>query len=1092
MAAAKFLENYYSFRKTDLVYGTFFHPRTPDQAALAEIESELSQAHTQFLSRQFTDAIATYLDTKSLIYAQIDPGYTGNAGNGSLLSVDPKLFVPLLSASLEWLNILPVQQAVPAVRPRVPVDPAMLGAGAQLDQTGLASTQASSPASINTIADWQMAETFQAKGYTQTAQFFSRRAAAADPKLFGTLSQKTSPAGAVPAAPVPAPEAPIARLAGEVAVAAAANGGATQIATSRAGAGLPPGLSFSEMSGTGQLVPLPASVSESRTLGVMVNGQVQRFNWNLGEAPTLTQVQANVYQARIALKFLPDVLLNPQQPSDIAISLPHDYYYVVPLGLAECYHALGDYVTAETYYFQAAAYQYLNNAIEAPYIWQRLATLYLDWGNSLFSQDDAANALTLYEHVVMPDMSVPNSTLYTTPALAPGAAQGKIALANLNNLTNLLSLGLNPVLCSVVVEVWQQIVKIQGGLDYWGFYRSTVPIWTFDYLQSVAVNFTQLAISAERDVINFWDRADQAKLTQQQLSENLQQTNAEAQAAGLQVGAAIAEGLAYLDGQTLANQRATDAQNNLTTYQNTANLTASYSAEAAQINGGDYGDPQYLNQLADTIVSGQGISGSTPTVAAAFQLAGSKYTQQYEVNSLQNTVTEMQAAATQATAEWHAANARTDAAKANLAVANLRAQAAQQDLSVFDSQTFTPDVWYRMGDTMMRLYQRYLAMALRAAKLMQAAYNFETDQSLQVIKGDYSTNTVKGLLGADMLMADVQSFTYDLITSSAGKPQSIKQTISLAEQYAYLFETQFRKTGSMKFETRIQDFDFYYPGTFAGRIDAVEVEVDGIVPVTGISGTFTNSGISSYRLPSTVPLKPGDVGLKFRVQPKETLILSDYAARQDALLSKPDDRIMTIFQGAGVASSWEFDLPKAINDIDYGALTDVRITFYYKARFDPTLQTTVLNQLQNLPGINARQRSIPLRWVYPDAFFRFQDSGQLAVTLNPRDFRSNETKPVLTSIAILVATDGSVPAANLKVSLGTPTQAAVTGQTDANGIISSATGPWIPLGSGTAIGNYTVGMTAADNQQLVKAGKFSLAPIVNIALIFQYTYTPKA
>ena len=64
---------------------------------------------------------------------------------------------------------------------------------------------------------------------------------------------------------------------------------------------------------------------------------------------------------------------------------------------------------------------------------------------------------------------------------------------------------------------------------------------------------------------------------------------------------------------------------------------------------------------------------------------------------------------------------------------------------------------------------------------------------------------------------------------------------------------------------------------------------------------------------------------------------------------------------AGVASSWTLELPKGINDIDYGALTDVRLTFYYKARFDPDLRATVLAQLAALPGFTGRQRSLPTR-----------------------------------------------------------------------------------------------------------------------------------
>src|SRR5581483_6947011 len=99
-------------------------------------------------------------------------------------------------------------------------------------------------------------------------------------------------------------------------------------------------------------------------------------------------------------------------------------------------------------------------------------------------------------------------------------------------------------------------------------------------------------------------------------------------------------------------------------------------------------------------------------------------------------------------------------------------------------------------------------MALNAALLMQRAYNYETDQALNFIKSDYSSDEVKGLLGAEALLADIQTFTYDLITSKAGKPQPLRQTISLAQKYPFLFERQFRKTGILEFQTRIEDFDY--------------------------------------------------------------------------------------------------------------------------------------------------------------------------------------------------------------------------------------------------------------------------------------------
>jgi hypothetical protein len=1054
--AVAFAENFYSFRKVTRVFGTVFHPRTADWAALADIEDKLVQAHNQYIARQYRDAIQSYQDAQSLIYAQISPGFLGNISSISQLPLSQAVFAPLLSASLEWMNVLPVQQAVPSVRPRAEVNPQQLGSAVELERAGVLSSQATKPAAVSTIADWQMGHNLQQKGFAHTAQFFMDRAAKLDPDLFRALGQAKAP-------------------------------GAVAVPGDGLGVAAAPGLSFGEYSGSVRRPDLPVPVAEGRALGVLINGKAAQFAWNVGESPPQQQIEQTVFQGRIATKFLPDVLLHPLLPSDLALSLPHDYYYVVPLGLAECYHALGDFAQAETYYFQAASYQYLNQTIEAPYVWQRLATLYLDWGNSLFRQDNPAGALPIYQNVLMANNTAPNSRLYTTVSLKPGADQGRAVIALLANLANITNAGLNPTIAAVIVEVKSQLAKIAGNLDFWGFYRATVPIWTFEYLQSVAINFAQLAVSAERDVIDFWDRADRGTLTRQQLSENYQQSQAEVQAAQLQQAAAQAEASAYAKAQALAQQRAGDAQQNANDYANDSALAIQYQAAQAQVSGGDNGDPNQLNSLADQLMSGQTLSGNRATLAAVDSLAAGRYNRDYEVAALRRQAGEMQTAAAQAQAESAAAAARVTAAAASTTVASLRAQAAQQDLDTFDAQRFTPDVWSRMGDQMWRLYRRYLDMALRAARLMQQAYNFETDQSLTLIKGDYSTDEVNGLLAADALMADIQTFTYNLITSTAGKPQPVKQTISLAQQYGFLFETQFRTTGSMQFETRIEDFDYVYPGTYAGRIEAVEVEVDGIVPVTGISGTLTNNGISAYRLPAAL-VPPGSNGLKYRVQSKETLVLSDYAARMDAPLVTQDARMLRIFQGAGVASSWQLRLPREINDIDYGALTDVRLTFYYKARFDPDLRDSVLAGLAGLPGINARQRSIPTRWVYPDAFFHFQDTRTLTFTLHQRDFRSNETNPILTSIAVLVGTDGSVPAGNLTVALGTPTHAPVSAKTDAKGIVNSDAGAWVPLAGGTALGDYQISMTAADNPPLAQ----SLRPIVNVVLIFGYTFTPKA
>ena len=218
------------------------------------------------------------------------------------------------------------------------------------------------------------------------------------------------------------------------------------------------------------------------------------------------------------------------------------------LGGSECLHALQLYLPAAQSFFIVAT----GNPIPIPltdtdiaYIWLRWSTVALDWGDALFRNTNQFNnqlsaASDIYQSVVevvnsvpsVPDPQTHPSPLYQIASLKPAADAAVKIIQNLNALiagtTTSEALGVNPVQAAVIIEIYQQVVKIQSGLDFWGHTRNTVPIWSFDYLpENIAINFTQLAISAERDFINFQDRNDQAQFTRQQLVQMTFQANAE-------------------------------------------------------------------------------------------------------------------------------------------------------------------------------------------------------------------------------------------------------------------------------------------------------------------------------------------------------------------------------------------------------------------------------------------------------------------------------------------------------------------------------------------------------------------------------------
>ena len=1052
----------YSYNLDRRVIGTIIDG-PPASVALAEIETRLAAAAAAFAERRYQEAVDAYLVAERLIYRQLNPKVPPVGGPLGIKGIrDRRLFEPLLDVSVGYLNLLGVNEPVAPARPRERVDPALLENAEKLAEVGLTSRRLGAERATDAAADWRAAQDLLAVGNEAAAKFHLERAREADPELVRTLDKARSTDGAEPPdrprpRPLPLPTLRRPHVPGETAVADL---------------------------GTRAELPRIPGLTVDRTLGTMLGGGVERFTWPIGDAPPRRKIMDVVYAERVNKVDLVDIIRRPTQPSDIPLWLPHAFYYVVPLGLAECYHGLGEFERAEDYYLEAASYEFLNAEVEAPYVWQRLATLYLDSGNSRFREDDPQGALPIYSKVIGADDSEPSSPLYTVAGLAPAAAMARTVLADLAAVE---TLAVNQGIAAVIIEVRQQLQKIAGALDFWGFFTGTVPIWTFDYLQSVAVNFTQLAIGAERDVINFWDRAGSGNLSRAQLQQNVTMSAAEVQTAQLQANATRAEAAAYAAGAALAQKRATNANISVADYTAKSHLAISYQASSAQISGGDDGDPDRLNELADTLLGGSSIRGSRGTIAAATQLAAAKANREYEIGALKRQAEEMALARVQADREVAAANARVAVADSAVTVARLRSQAAAQLLDVFESQFFTPEVWQRMGDTMYRLYRRYLDMAIRAARLMQQAYNFETDQNLRLIRGDYSTDEVKGLLGADALMADVQTFTYDLITSTTGKPQPVRQTLSLASRYSFAFETQFRTTGVLEFETRIEDFDLVHPGAYAQRIEAIEVSFDGIVPATGITGTLSNAGVSLYRIPASAWADRTTSGAKYRIQPEETLLLSDYSIRQDALLAPQSPRMLRVFQGAGVASAWRLEVPRSSNDLDFGALTDVRVTFYYQARFDPDLREAVRAQLASRPGVHAKDLALPLRWLYPDAYFRFQDTGSLRISLANSDFPANEEAPTLTAVGILLATTGGASPGGITVSVKTPANAAVTAATDAAGAVSSdSAGPLSPLASGTAVGEYVVEIPEGANPGLDRS------TLANVVLLLGYAYTPRA
>ena len=181
------------------------------------------------------------------------------------------------------------------------------------------------------------------------------------------------------------------------------------------------------------------------------------------------------------------------------------------------------------------------------------------------------------------------------------------------------------------------------------------------------------------------------------------------------------------------------------------------------------------------------------------------------------------------------------------------------------------------------------------------------------------------------------------------------------------------------------------------------------------------------------------------------------------------------------------------NDLDYEAITDLRLVFYYTAFFDPILEEQVKAELAATPGAFARARKFPLRFTYPDSFYHFLDTGVLAFDLEAKDFPAHQTQPTIRHLAVKVATTGQADPSGWTVHLAVPGHPdPVPAVLDQHGLASAGPQhPWGALAQGGATGEYRIELRLAGNPGPGGNGGLRLAEVDDVLLLLEYDYVPQ-
>ncbi len=189
------------------------------------------------------------------------------------------------------------------------------------------------------------------------------------------------------------------------------------------------------------------------------------------------------------------------------------------------------------------------------------------------------------------------------------------------------------------------------------------------------------------------------------------------------------------------------------------------------------------------------------------------------------------------------AQARLAVAQQRIRIAQLQQRNAEENRDFLDMREFSSQLWYEIAQQAKRIKQRYLDMATEIAFLMERAYNAETARGLSIIRYDYQNTAANNLMGADLLIADIDSFTFDYITTTKTKKIPVKKSLSLADSYPTQFH-RLQSQGRCTFETRFANFDREHPGLYLAKIRNIEVVFVGLSGSHSIAGTIRNIGVS--------------------------------------------------------------------------------------------------------------------------------------------------------------------------------------------------------------------------------------------------------
>lgn len=326
------------------------------------------------------------------------------------------------------------------------------------------------------------------------------------------------------------------------------------------------------------------------------------------------------------------------------------------------------------------------------------------------------------------------------------------------------------------------------------------------------------------------------------------------------------------------------------------------------------------------------------------------------------------------------ANNRVDIANQEMSISKLQNTQAKEVLSFLENKFSNDHLYEWMIQVLSQNYRTIMQISSNMAKHAQRALEFERQEKISIIVGDYWSVSAapafsgdlsekqkdSGLLGSERLITDLTRLDAYRVSTEKRRLQ-LSKNISMANLMPGEL-VQLRTTGKITFNTLMHWFDRDFPGHYLRLIKSVRVSMLALTPPTdGIHATLSNNGESTVVVPDDIA---GFKSIRAFRDFGETIALDSPFNETGLFVLNYDDPMFLPFEGLGVETQWALELPKASNRFNFDTIMDVMLTIEYTALHSNTHATNIKAQLGDT---DVNDLPVNVRFYFPDEWYHFKN-----------------------------------------------------------------------------------------------------------------------